>query len=282
MSARQVIPLKAFLEILRPMNCLMASIAAMIGLLMAGRGSGVRAFDIAFAIAFLVVFLVTGAGNAVNDYFDKEIDEVNRPGRPIPRGDISPRAALTYSMALFAAGCALAWFLGQICFGLAVLNSVLLYFYARNLKAMPLAGNVCVAYLTGSSFLFGGAVFGSAGLLSTAGMFMLAWLATMSREIAKDIEDIEGDRIGGARTLPIIFGERKSSTLAAIFGFAAVVLSYTLRLGTAYLAIVTIADIFFLLSAKKVMEGDAAKAQHDLKLGMAVALAAFLAGALYK
>jgi len=48
------------------------------------------------------------------------------------------------------------------------------------------------------------------------------------------------------------------------------------------LALVTLADIFFLLSAKKVMEGDAAKAQHDLKLGMAVALAAFLAVALNK
>jgi len=277
-----VTPLKAFLEIMRPMNCLMASIAALIGLLVAGQGLSGRASDLTFAIAFLVVFLVTGAGNAVNDYFDKEIDAVNRPGRPIPRGAISPRAALIFSLALFAAGCALAWFLGIICFCLAILNSILLYFYARNLKATPLAGNICVAYLTGSSFLFGGAAFGPAGLASTTGMFLLAALATMSREIAKDIEDIEGDRKGGARTLPIIVGERRSSLLAAVFGFAAVVLSYSMQLGLAYLALVTLADIFFLLSAKKVMEGDAAKAQHDLKLGMAVALAAFLAGALYR
>lgn len=272
----------AFLEIMRPMNCLMAGIAALIGLLMAGQGLSGRASDTTFAIAFLVVFLVTGAGNVVNDYFDEEIDAVNRPGRPIPRGAISSRAALVWSVALFVAGCALAWFLGYIPFGLAVLNSVLLYFYARNLKATPLAGNVCVAYLTGSSFLFGGAAFGPGGLEGTFGMFLLAALATMSREIAKDIEDIEGDVKGGARTLPILIGERKSSMLAAIFGFAAVALSYSMRLGTAYLALVTLADIFFLLSAKKVMEGNAAKAQHDLKLGMAVALAAFLAGALYR
>jgi geranylgeranylglycerol-phosphate geranylgeranyltransferase len=267
----------AFWEILRPFNCAMAGVAAIIGLALAG------SFDAnASVLLFVAVFLVTGAGNAVNDYYDREIDAVNRPLRPIPSGRISPSMAFNYSIALFAIGSILAGLVNQICLIVAVLNSALLFFYARNLKATPLAGNVCVAYLTGSTFLFGGAATGMPGLLANQVPFLLSFLATMSREIAKDIEDMEGDRLGGARTLPILAGERLSSGLAAAFALAAVGLSFTAPFGKAYLAIAVIADLFFLFSISKVVRGDAAGSQKALKTGMAVALLAFLAGALQR
>jgi geranylgeranylglycerol-phosphate geranylgeranyltransferase len=102
----------------------------------------------------------------------------------------------------------------------------------------------------------------------------------MSREIAKDIEDMEGDRMGGAKTLPIIAGEKLSASLAAAFGLAAAGLSFLAPFGRAYLAIVLVADLFFLLSMQKVAKGDASGSQKALKVGMAVALLAFMAGAL--
>jgi geranylgeranylglycerol-phosphate geranylgeranyltransferase len=267
--------LQVLLEILRPFNCIMAGFAAIIGLLIA------KGFYFEAGVPiFLAVFLITGAGNVVNDYYDREIDAVNRPKRPIPSGCISPMSALNYSLILFAVGCLMAALVNQICLLVAALNSALLFFYARNLKATPLAGNLCVAFLTGSTFLFGGATAGQVGLLANQVPFFLSFLATMSREIAKDIEDVEGDRQGKAKTLPILAGEKVSGTLAAIFALAAVSLSYFAPFGRVYLAIVLVADLFFLLSMEKIVKGDASGSQKALKRGMAVALLAFLAGAL--
>jgi geranylgeranylglycerol-phosphate geranylgeranyltransferase len=269
--------MKVFLEILRPMNCLMAGTAAIIGLLISGGWSIETAAQI-----FLTVFLITGAGNTVNDYFDRRIDMINRPMRPIPSGRIGSKAALRWSVALFVGGCALSGLVGQLCLTVAVINSALLFFYARNLKAMPLAGNLCVAYLTGSAFIFGGSALGLKGLDANLIPFILSFLATMSREIAKAIEDIEGDRKGGARTLPIIAGENAAGVLAAIFALVAIVLSYLAPFGQPYLLIVSIADIFFLASIIKLLKGDAPGAERTLKLGMAVALVAFFAAAITK
>lgn len=267
--------LKAFWEILRPFNCIMAGVAVVIGLAVAG-GSDPKAG----LLIFFAVFLITGAGNAIDDYYDREIDAINRPQRPIPSGRILPNAAFRYSLALFALGCILAGLVNQICFAVAAFNSVLLFFYARDLKATPLAGNASVAFLTGSTFLFGGAAAGPAGLLANQVPFWLSFLASMSREIAKDIEDMAGDRQGGAKTLPILAGERLSAGLAAGFAIAAVALSYFAPFGRLYLAIVAVADLFFLLSVLKISKGDAAGSQKAIKKGMAVALLAFLTGAL--
>lgn len=266
--------MKAFLEILRPFNCIMASAAAIIGLAIAG------GFDLrTSALIILAVFLVTGAGNAVNDYYDREIDAVNRPARPIPSRRITPVTALKYSLVLFAAGCAAAGLVSQICLALAAFNSILLFLYARNLKAMPLAGNVCVSYLTGSAFLFGGAALDLAGISLDLVPFLLSLLATMGRELAKDIEDMEGDQRGGALTLPILAGERFSAALASAFVLAAVALSYFAPFGKAYFAVVAVADLLFLASIPKVLKGDASGSQRILKRGMAVALLAFAAAA---
>ena len=274
-KAAEAYSLRAFWDILRPFNCLMASAAAMIGLALAG---GMQ--PKATLLIFVIVFLVTGAGNAINDYYDRDIDSINRPGRPIPSGRISPPAAFRYSLALFLAGCLLAGLVNPICFALAAFNSILLFLYARSLKAMPLSGNVTVSFLTGSTFLFGGAAVGMQGLQANLIPFLLSFLVSMSREIAKDIEDMAGDMVGGARTLPILAGERPARLLTAGFALAAVALSFLPPLGRGYLAVVAGADILFLLSVKMILQGDATGAQKALKKGMAVALMAFLAGGL--
>lgn len=265
---------QVFLEIMRPGNCLMASLAALIGLLVADSGPD----PLTAVLAALAVFAVTGAGNAVNDYFDRDIDAVNRPGRPIPSNRISPDLALAWSIFLFVLGCLAALFVNPIAFAIAVFNSILLYLYARDLKVTPLAGNLAVGYLTGSTFLFGGAAGGDVGI--TVFLFLLAFLATLAREIEKDIEDLAGDMASGARTLPIVVGEKRSSHLAAGFVVAAIGLSYLAPLGRAYMVAVTVADLLFLAALASIIRGEAPRAQKMLKAGMAAALAAFMVAAL--
>ena len=236
-------------------------------------------------LVFLTVFLITGAGNAINDYFDVGIDRVNKPDRPIPSGKIRPSAALYFSLELFVLGTLFAFMINPICGIIALFNSLLLIYYAKTLKRTAFFGNLSVGYLTGSTFLFGGAVFyEKGGLESVFVLFLLATLATVAREIVKDIEDIEGDKKDGARTLPIVIGKEKAAYLASLIGLIAVLASplpYLQSLmSIRYLFIVAIADLLFVVAVYEILgRDDPEKSSKMFKLAMAFALLSFIAGA---
>ena len=180
-----------YLELLRPKNCLMAAFAVLIGSFLYLKLDLLLVWT-PVAFVALAAFLITGAGNAINDYFDVEADKENRPKRPIPSGRVSKRGALAFSIILFALGMALASFTMVLAFAIAVFNSLLLVVYSWSLQHKTFFGNFTVAYLTGSTFLFGAAAVGN---IQLALIFsLLAGLTTFSREIFKDLEDLEGDR----------------------------------------------------------------------------------------
>ncbi|MCZ7405218.1 MAG: geranylgeranylglycerol-phosphate geranylgeranyltransferase [Candidatus Methanoperedens sp.] len=268
---------------MRYRNCAMAGLAAVTG--------GFIAYSAAqgpliLLPVFLTVFLVTGAGNAINDYFDAGIDAINRPDRPIPSGKITKESAYKFSIALFAAGVIISYFIGTIPFLIAAFNSLLLYFYAFSLKRKVFVGNLSVAYLTGSTFLFGGAAFGEKGIGITLVLFFLSMLATLAREIVKAIEDIDGDRKEGASTLPIRIGEKPSAYVACAFGLLAVILSplpYLMDLfNESYLYVVGIADALFLYAIVLILKKNPSASSKFFKIAMFFALLAFIAGSILK
>ncbi|MDA0524785.1 geranylgeranylglycerol-phosphate geranylgeranyltransferase [Methanococcoides alaskense] len=281
--------MKAYLELMRAGNCAMAAFAGFIGVLIAynilssaSPYLSLSLFDT--SLIFAIVFLVTGAGNGLNDYFDIEIDKVNKPSRPIPSGKISLKSALYFSLLLFITGIALAFLVNSLCGIIALFNSIILILYAQSLKRTPFFGNASVGYLTGSTFLFGGAVFGMSGLQALVVLFLLATLATIAREIVKDVEDIEGDKKDGARTLPILIGAKKASYIAAVFGFMAMLASpvpyLQSILNEKYLFVVAIADIFFLIAVYQILgKKDAAHSSKLFKFAMLFALISFIVGA---
>ncbi len=211
---------RGLLELTRPGNAVAAGGLTFIGAFVAG---GLSAPQPA-AYAVLATVLATGGGNAINDYFDREIDAINRPDRPIPRGAVSPRGALAFSLLLFAAAVALTLLLPLFAIGIALVNLAALVAYTEVFKGLPGVGNALVAYLTGSTFLYGGAAV-AGDLTPVVALFALAASATMAREIVKDVEDVAGDREEGLRTLPIVLGERRALAVAAAFVTAAVVAS---------------------------------------------------------
>jgi len=207
------------IELMRPGNAVAAGSLTFIGAFVAG---GLAEPSLA-AFAVLATVLATGGGNAINDYFDREIDSVNRPDRPIPRGAVSPRLALWFSAVLFATAVGLTLLLPVVAVTIAVVNLAALIAYTELFKGLPGVGNALVAYLTGSTFLYGGAAVGG-DLTTVSILFVLAATATMAREIVKDVEDIDGDRTEGLNTLPISVGETRALVVAAAFvGIAAVV-----------------------------------------------------------
>ncbi len=266
----------ACLELTRPGNAVAAGVLTFTGAFVAG---GALANPLAVVAAVLATSLATGGGNAINDYFDREIDAINQPNRPIPSGAISPRGALGFSLGLFVVATTFALSLPREAIAIAVFNLLALVAYTEFFKGLPGVGNALVGYLTGSTFLFGGAAVGDP--FGAAVLFVLAAIATLTREIIKDVEDINGDRQEGLNTLPIAIGERPSLWIGGAAMFIAVGASIVPYLdgtfGIWYLFVVVPADIL-MLTASGYAFRDPYLGQRWLKRGMFLATGAFIIG----
>ncbi len=277
------------LELVRPMNCLYAGMAVIIGAVVAaGR------LDIPWRIlisAFAAAALVAAGGNAINDYFDRKIDTVNRPERPIPSGRITASDALLTAQVLFVFGIVFTVFLNIYSVLLAGFNALVLAFYSWRLKRRGLVGNIAIGYLVGSTFLFGGLAVSSheSGPVITSELLVLVLMATLStvgRELIKAIEDMRGDRKLRFKTFPLRYGAGKAAALAIGFICAAIALSplpYLLgRFGWQYLGPVIVSIAAFIAAAGMIAlsrEPKAAgRASLACKIGMGLGLLAFLVG----
>lgn len=277
-----------YIEILRPGNASMGAISIILVALID------KTISIPVILAMLAVFFETSAGNVINDYFDYNIDLINKPERPIPSGRISLKNGKRYGYLLFALGTVCGFlisFLTQnwVPFAIVLLTDVILYLYAYKLKSSPFVGNLTVGFMTGFGFVFGGFSINNPSIITTSiflGFF--AFVMTTAREIIKDIEDIEGDKADGARTLPILIGEKKPAILAAILIIMdcalCPLLYYYHIFGVVYLPVIAIAVLLFIYSAILILKSQkretAAKASKNLKIGMLIAFVSFVFGSL--
>ena len=275
-----------YIEILRPGNAVMGAITIILVALID------KTISIPIILAMLTVFIETAAGNVINDYFDYNIDLINKPERPIPSGRISLENGRNYGYFLFFAATLCGFLISYmtnnwIPFAIVVFADVVLYLYAYKLKSTPLIGNLAVGFMTGFGFVFGGFCINNPSIIMTSvflGFF--AFVMTTAREIIKDIEDIEGDKADGAKTLPIMIGARVPAIIAAVLIIVDVILCPLLYFyhvfGVLYLIIITVAVLIFLYCAGIILksqdEKTAAKASKYLKIGMLIAFIAFALG----
>lgn len=270
--------MNAYLEILRPFNAMMAVITIILMAVISGQ------FTFNVFLAGIVVFIATGAGNAINDYFDHKIDAINRPERPIPSGRISLKAAGIYSLLLFAVAIVIGFIIGLLPGIIVFSSSLLMIYYAYSLKTKCLIGNISISFLTGLSFVLGGVVVNEIIISVYLGFF--AFLMTMAREIVKDMEDMEGDKMEGASTLPIVYGKKVSSIIAAFFmilaSLASPVLYFLGIFSILYLFVLAVAIVIFLRSSVLILKDQTTentkKISKQIKIGMSVVFLAFLIG----
>jgi len=276
--------LAGFLTITRPLNSSVAGLAAIVAYLI-DTGELIPETT----LLFIIVALITAAGNVINDFFDARIDAINRPDRPIPSGSVSRDAALGFAMILFLTGIFVSLFTNALCFGLAIINSLLLIVYAAKLKSTPLLGNVAVAYMSASIFLFGGALNGWAGFIHIIPIAVITFFAIMSRELLKDAEDTEGDMAEGADTVPIRIGIQKTAEIALIFSLSAVAASFMPYFwwGIWYLAGIMVVDVIIIFAAFRGLHCEtssclkASRASTILKAGMFASLVVFTLSAVF-
>lgn len=188
-----------------------------------------------FILLLLASLLIAAAGYIINDYFDINIDEINKPHKMVVDKLISRRWAIAWHFILSISGILLTalalpffqkWYLilGNIC------CVALLWFYSTNFKRKLLTGNVVISLLTAWTILI---IFFSkvslsdafgAGNASHHKFFRLAilyagfaFIISLIREAIKDMEDMEGDAKYGCKTMPIVWGVNATKVYAAVW-----------------------------------------------------------------
>lgn len=201
----------AYLKIIRPLNCLFVILTVSFGAYYMADFQ----FELPVLFAALATFFIAAAGYVINDFFDYEIDIINRSDRILPSGLISLISAKNYAYVLFLTGIIFSILTqNEYCIILAVINSTLLYLYSKYFKKMFFLGNLVVAYNSASTFIFGG--LSNENVKNSILISLLAFLYTVVREIVKDVEDMEGDSKQGATTIAVVWGRRNTLMFASI------------------------------------------------------------------
>lgn len=236
---------------------------------------------------FMTGFFLLSASMVLNDYFDREIDAINQPSRPLPARVVTPSQALSFSIILAALGFWFAANSGIQTLIIAILSVVLMVSYNSRIKKTGLLGNAFVSTNVAIPFIYGGFVV-SNPTWSLAIFSLLAFLSSMGREIVKGIVDVSGDTAKGVRSVASTIGTTKAAKYGAALFVAAVALSglpLVLHLVSYYyIPLVAICDIGFLLTAYSMMTNvsprNAKRNKNYVLLWMTFGLLAFIVGTL--
>lgn len=224
-----------------------------------------------FGLLVFSTLCIAAAGNIINDIYDVETDLVNRPSHVIIGKKISEKSAYTLFIALNVVGVLIGFYLSHLVgksgfFAIFVIISALLYVYASYLKQMLLLGNIVVSILVGLSILIVG-VFELIPSITDQNQAtqltffkilldyaLFAFFINLTREIIKDLEDVDGDYKSGMNTLPIAIGRDRASKVAftvsllplagAIYYVATYLYNYELLIG--YFVVLIIIPLIYI------------------------------------
>jgi geranylgeranylglycerol-phosphate geranylgeranyltransferase len=273
---------------MRPVNGLMQAFAVVIGFLVLEH-TVVASSSLALGI-ISAVFL-NGASMVANDYWDRAVDAVNVPTRPIPSGRITPQQAVIFAGVLSILGLFTAFGINIACFAIAFTSLGTALAYSWKGKDTGFAGNLMVSSCVAIPFIYGGVIprgfTTSLTDLGVVGAFAsMAFLANTGREITKGITDITGDQLRNTRTIAIQYGARVAANVSAIFYLVPVIISLIVWLvgilSEYYLPVVMLADIGFLWSALSLTQNysgtNARRIKNRVLLSMLLGLIAFVIG----
>ncbi|GAB3999449.1 geranylgeranylglycerol-phosphate geranylgeranyltransferase [Spirosoma daeguense] len=155
---------------------------------------------------------IAAAGYIINDYFDVKIDLINKPERVIIGRYLKRRIAIGVHQVLNVVGCLIGLYLSKWVFLVDVVSVTLLWFYSAQFKRQPFVGNLIVSLLTAFSLIVLAVYYRqNVDMLLIYALFSFG--ISLIREIIKDMQDIRGDARFGCRTLPIVWGLRRTKYL---------------------------------------------------------------------
>jgi 4-hydroxybenzoate polyprenyltransferase len=267
--------------------------------------------DLHYLLLIISSLLIAAAGNIINDYFDRNIDEINKPEKKIIDKLIKRRWAIVMHIVFSVTAILLGFYVDSQTpvFWLGFSNTIcvfLLFAYSISLKKKLLVGNVLISLLTAwvifICFLCYYRTLSCAGCEPSLEWpailrrFMrisflyagFAFVISLIREVVKDMEDIEGDRKYGCRTIPIAWGIPASKVFVAVWlvvliGMIGVVQVYVLQLGwywsAAYSVVLVIAPLVWIL--RKLYQAQVPKDYHRLSTVIKLVMLAGLSSMIF-
>jgi geranylgeranylglycerol-phosphate geranylgeranyltransferase len=211
-------------RLIRPINCAMMGFAVFVGAVLANpHFSNFNWLSILYG--FVTGFTLTAASMTINDYYDRAIDAINEPSRPIPSGSVSAREALAFVFVLSTVGFVFAYLTSVLCLMVAVISWIVVVTYVTIGKRSGLSGNFLVSTCVATPFIYGSILVLSQFPLSVLLFTVMAFLSNTGREITKGIVDVKGDRAEGVKTLAVRYGEKNAAVAASLFYILAVSLT---------------------------------------------------------
>ncbi len=263
-------------KILRPVNAFMGLFSIyIVGFIAVNLN--IFDFIIPLTIGAISVFLVTGAGNIINDVSDMETDRVNHPDRPLVTGAISKNNALYGAAIIFIMAVILSIFISVYISAIVAIAELLLISYEFKTKKLGLVGNFTISLLIGMIFLYGGFITGE--IIKMILLFLLAFFSNFSREIMKDIEDINGDL--DRLTFPKKHGIKNAKILSAIFVVLTLSIStfpYFLHILSIYYLYAVLIDDFIFIYTIILLNKNISRGEKVSKVAMIFGMFSFLLG----
>ncbi len=284
--------IRDIIEILRPINDIMGSLTVIIGILNTRTNISAYLVIINIILGVITYFFVAGSGMVINDIYDLEIDKINRPERPIPSGRITIQQAKIIFLSTYGIGVGLA-IIHSFFFNIGFLNIILAVFfgfigwvYAKWGKKSGFLGNIIVS-ISFSIGLIYGAILNNSNIPPYIYFFFLtSFFLLLSREVIKGCEDIEGDKEQNVKTLAIRIGVKKSTIIAIVFSFAAIlffilpyftpIINPFLFLISMFFGLVDVGYAIILMISAKLIKENFKKISLLLKIGAFLGLIAFL------
>ncbi len=222
----------AVLELFKPITWFPPMWAFMCGVVSSGAPLS-RQWPLALAGIVLAGPAICATSQAVNDWFDRHVDAINEPNRPIPSGRIPGRWGLVIAIVWTGLSLLLAFALGPWVFAAAVLGMALAWAYSApplRLKAGGWWGPASVAFCyEGLTWFTGAAVmagaFPGARVVTVAALYSFGAIGIM---ILNDFKAIEGDRQTGVLSVPVDMGAENAAWLACVIMAAPQVVAATL------------------------------------------------------
>lgn len=249
--------LAGYVRLMRPINCAMMGFAVIVGAVLAGANVFLSCCLQNLVYSFFTGFLLTASSMAINDYYDREIDAINEPSRPIPSGLVEPREALAFAMVLAILGLITASLTSlnvmPQCFATAAVFWLISVSYVTFGKKTGFPGNLLVSACVSAPFLYGSLTVAGTAKSSIWIFVFMVFLSNTGREITKGIVDVQGDKARNVKTLAVLYGARKAAVTAVVFYLLAVALTPIPPLlnlvSVWFIPIVIVTDIGLILSS---------------------------------
>ena len=215
---------RGLVRLMRPINCVMMGFAVFVGAVLANpQFSNAEWLNVLYG--FVTGFMLTAASMTINDYYDRAIDLINEPSRPIPSGSVTPREALALVFVLSTIGFVFAYLTSVLCLLVAVISWIIVVTYVTVGKRSGLPGNFLVSTCVAIPFVYGSITVLSQVQLNVLLFALMAFLSNTGREITKGIVDVKGDVAEGVKTLAVRYGEKNAAVAASLFYVSAVALT---------------------------------------------------------